>query len=61
MEIIKLKKSDVKCACGCGELPKGEIVNKTNGKYYKKQCGKNYRLVVESCRRIRKWCRDGEL
>lgn len=56
MQILKLKKSDVTCACGCGELPKGNIVNKTNGKYYNLYCGMIYRLLVESNRRIKGWC-----
>jgi len=53
MEILTLRKKGVNCACGCGELPKGNTVNKTNGKYYKLYCGKIYRLLVESNRRIR--------
>lgn len=57
MKILKLKKSDVICACGCDkELPKGNIVNKTNGKYYNLYCGMIYRLLVESNRRIKGWC-----
>ena len=53
MKILTLKKSKITCACGCGELNKGDIVNKTNGKYYKLYCGMIYRLLVESNRRIK--------
>ena len=52
--ITKLYKSNKSCACGCGdELPRRDRVNKLNGKYYKLHCGKMYRLLVESNRRIR--------
>lgn len=45
MKIITLCKRGVICACGCGdELPRGDIVSKIDGKYYKLYCGKIYRL-----------------
>ena len=53
MLIHELRKSGITCACGCGELPTGDIVNKTNGKYYNLYCGMIYRLLVESNRRIK--------
>ena len=53
MKIHKLRKTCVICACGCEELTKGNIVNKTNGKYYNLYCGMIYRLLVESNRRIK--------
>ena len=53
MQILKLEKSNVTCACGCGELAKGNIVNKTNDKYYKLYCGMIYRVLTESNRRIK--------
>jgi len=56
MLIHVLRKTGVICACGCEALPKGNTVNKINGKYYKLYCGKLYRLLVESNRRIKRWC-----
>lgn len=57
MKILTLKKNNIICACGCNKpLSKGNLVNKMNGKYYKLYCGKLYRLLVESNKRIKGWC-----
>jgi len=53
MKIHELRKSGITCACGCGELAKGNIVNRTNDKHYKLYCGMIYRVLVESNRRIK--------
>lgn len=43
--IDSLRKRGVICAYGCGdELPRGDVVSKINGKYYKLYCGRIYRL-----------------
>ena len=54
MKTLTLRKEGIKCACGCGKtLVKGNLVNKMNDKYYRRYCGKMYRLLVESNRRIK--------
>jgi len=55
--LTKLYKKNRPCACGCDkELKRLDTVNKINGKYYKLYCGMIYRVLVESNRRIKRWC-----
>ncbi len=52
--ITKLYKENRLCACGCNrELMRLDLVNKIDNKYFGLYCGKIYRLLVESTRRIR--------
>lgn len=54
MKTLTLRKDDLKCACGCKKpLIKGNLVNKMNDKYYRRYCGKMYRLHVESAKWIK--------
>lgn len=54
MKIQTLHKRGLSCACGCkAELPRMDLVNKMNGKYYQLHCARIYRLHVGVIRWIK--------